>query len=101
MFLNLNDIQECTSFSDDIPALIGNQTVANFHTPRVWFIVFADDHTCSETNLLEADPGTLNFVYYDIQLLNPDALGNPTEHFSDEETGWLIISLDLCHYIGF
>ena len=35
----------------------------------------------------EVSAEKLNFIHYDIELLNPDALGNPREHFSDEETG--------------
>ncbi|XP_052783985.1 integral membrane protein GPR180-like [Mya arenaria] len=73
----------------DLTAEIGNKTIANFQTPRVWYVIFADEYTCSDVPMATLDMSGLNFVYYDIQLLNPDALGNPTEHFSDEETGLL------------
>jgi hypothetical protein len=58
--------------------------------PRIWHILYADEFTCLEgdqgviTGLLDATP---DFLQYHIQLLNPDALGNPLEHFGDEETG--------------
>lgn len=68
---------------------VGNRTIANFRDPRVWHLVFADEHTCSDYDLDEINPERLNFISYDLQLLNPDALGNPIEHFSDEETGLL------------
>ncbi|XP_052218622.1 integral membrane protein GPR180-like isoform X2 [Dreissena polymorpha] len=73
----------------EVTSSFGNQTVTNFATPRVWYIVFADAHTCQEYPLSDLDDDKLNYLYYDIQLLNPDALGNAKEHFSDEETGLL------------
>lgn len=71
----------------DITGQVGNRTVANIREPRVWHVVFADAHTCENYDLSEVT--SLNYIDYNIQLLNPDALGNPVEHFSDEETGLL------------
>ena len=36
------------------------------------------------TGILAMSP---DYLQYRVQLLNPDALGNPLEHFGDEETG--------------
>ncbi|WAR27451.1 GP180-like protein [Mya arenaria] len=83
--LLLISVSEIVLFSlvrDDLTAEIGNKTIANFQTPRVWYVIFADEYTCSDVPMATLDMSGLNFVYYDIQLLNPDALGNPTEHFS-------------------
>ena len=74
---------------DDITGPVGNRTVAHHREPKVWHVVFADAHTCAKYDLSEVT--NQNFIDYDIQLLNPDALGNPVEHFSDEETGYVIL----------
>lgn len=70
---------------------MGNRTVARHREPRVWHVVFADAHTCEDYDLSEVQ--SLNYIDYNIQLLNPDALGNPVEHFSDEETGKTVFCL--------
>lgn len=60
--------------------------------PRIWHILYADEFTCLEgvqgmiTGLLDSTP---DFLLYRMQLCNPDTLGNPMEHFGDEETGLL------------
>lgn len=73
-------------YTDSIKGPVGNTTVSHFREPRIWHLVFADDHTCTDYDPLETQH-PLNFIEYNIQLLNPDALGNAVEHFSDEETG--------------
>lgn len=74
-------------FTDHLTGPTGNHTVVNFNTPRIWYLVFADEHTCEQYDLSTVQDANINYIYYDIQLLNPDALGNAQEHFSDEETG--------------
>ena len=61
--------------------------MANFRSPRIWHVVFADPLTCEAGEITELPTESLNFIHYNFELLNPDALGNPREHFSDEETG--------------
>ena len=62
----------------------------HFSYPRIWHIIYADEFTCLEgeqgvlTGILAMSP---DYLQYRVQLLNPDALGNPLEHFGDEETG--------------
>ena len=86
----------CSLFTDDITSNTGNRTVANFKSPRIWHVVFADTFTCDSADITEQDPEKLNFLHYNMELLNPDALGNPREHFSDEETGKSFGSYSKC-----
>ncbi|XP_077988023.1 integral membrane protein GPR180-like [Glandiceps talaboti] len=72
--------------SHEFQDMTGNQTLAHFIHPRVWHIVYADQYTCRNTGLPLTDPISVSFQ---LKLLNPDSLGNPTDHFSDEETGLL------------
>jgi hypothetical protein len=47
--------------------------------------MFVDQFTCLDPDSKEeADSSG---IQYTLQLLNPDSLGNPTEHFGDDETG--------------
>ena len=75
------------NIADDITSNTGNRSVANFKSPRIWHVVFADTFTCDNRDITELNMDSLNFLHYNMELLNPDALGNPREHFSDEETG--------------
>ena len=36
-----------------------------------------------------------NWIRYSIDLLNPDSLGNPREHFGDQETGCVVYCNDI------
>lgn len=78
----------------------GNHTVAHFHYPRIWHIIYADAFTCDPTRPLlpKEQP---NFIHYEIHLLNPDSLNAPTVHFSDEESGLLGFYqlLTLCYFV--
>ena len=84
------------TISDQLTGPIGNQTVVNFPSPKIWYLVFADEHTCQQYDINELQDDSINFIYYDIQLLNPDALGNAKEHFSDEETGICTFNFHSC-----
>ena len=65
-------------------------TVPHSSYPRIWHLLYADEFTCLDTErgvmagIMDMAP---DYLMYKIQLLNPDALGNPLEHFGDEETG--------------
>ncbi|OWF54822.1 integral membrane protein GPR180-like [Mizuhopecten yessoensis] len=66
----------------------GSITISHYKQPRLWNILYADSYTCDVDRPLF--PGeSPNYIAYKIQLFNPDALGNPTEHFGDDETGLL------------
>ncbi|XP_059169673.1 integral membrane protein GPR180-like [Physella acuta] len=67
---------------------VGTRLISQFVNPRIWHIVYADIYTC-EPNRPNQPLETPNVIQYTIQLFNPDSLGNPTEHFSDQETGLL------------
>ncbi|KAL4220402.1 hypothetical protein ACF0H5_020805 [Mactra antiquata] len=74
--------------SYELKGPVGNTSFSHFREPKIWHLVFADIHTCNDNDPLESKQ-QLNFIEYNFQLLNPDALGNAVEHFSDEETGLL------------
>ncbi|RUS84427.1 hypothetical protein EGW08_007811 [Elysia chlorotica] len=71
-----------------IDSLSRSQPVAHYMYPRIWHVVYADLYTCEagRPTLPEERP---NLIQYRIELLNPDCLGNPTEHFGDQDTGLL------------
>lgn len=69
--------------SDEIKNKSGNFTVNYMSKPNLYHVLYIDDYTCGDDNT-EIKP---NYIQYTIQLLNPDSLGNPTEHFGDDETG--------------
>ncbi|KAJ8255011.1 hypothetical protein GJAV_G00199900 [Gymnothorax javanicus] len=60
-----------------------NQTVPTQSFPRMWHVVYADRYTCQEGGIDEAE----NDIGFRIALFNPDAAGNPLDHFSAEEAG--------------
>ncbi|GFN90870.1 integral membrane protein gpr180-like [Plakobranchus ocellatus] len=65
-----------------------SQSVSHYMYPRIWHIVYADLYTC-ESGRPAVPQEVPNFIRYKIELFNPDSLGNPTEHFGDQETGLL------------
>ena len=69
--------------SDEIKNKSGNFTVNYMSKPNLYHVLYIDDYTCGDDST-EIKP---NYIQYTIQLLNPDSLGNPTEHFGDDETG--------------
>ncbi|XP_013382788.1 integral membrane protein GPR180 [Lingula anatina] len=66
----------------------GNHMVSHFAQPVIWHVVFVDEYTCSDTRPV-AGLEQPNHILYEVQMLNTDSLGNPTNHFSVEETGLL------------
>ncbi|XP_069495869.1 integral membrane protein GPR180 [Ambystoma mexicanum] len=60
-----------------------NQTVSQVSGPQAWYVLYADTSTC------EASQEVLNSeaVSFEITLLNPDAAGNPLDHFGADESG--------------
>ena len=69
--------------SDEIKNKSGNFTLNYMSKPNLCHVLYIDDYTCGDDST-EIKP---NYIQYTIQLLNPDSLGNPTEHFGDDETG--------------
>ncbi|XP_042560875.1 integral membrane protein GPR180 [Clupea harengus] len=60
-----------------------NQTIPQQSVPQAWHILYVDRYTCEEQEIV----GPLEDVKFQIILLNPDAAGNPLDHFSAEEGG--------------
>ncbi|XP_014664652.1 PREDICTED: integral membrane protein GPR180-like [Priapulus caudatus] len=52
--------------------------------PMTWHVVYADIYTCTMTVML-----TPNYMEYTLLLMNPDVVGNATNHFSVEQRGLL------------
>lgn len=87
-------------FSVDLVNVTGKYVVSHFKYPRIWHVLYVDGYTCSPGRPVTPVEQP-NYIQYDLQLVNPDSLGNPTEHFSDEETGmdnFLSVALFLLHY---
>ncbi|XP_050407787.1 integral membrane protein GPR180 [Patella vulgata] len=66
----------------------GNLSVSHFVKPRIWHVVYSDAYTC-DVDRPRSPLEQPNYVQYNISFFNPDSLGNPTEHFGDDETGLL------------
>ncbi|XP_051562069.1 integral membrane protein GPR180 [Myxocyprinus asiaticus] len=60
-----------------------NQTIPQQSTPQLWHVMYADRYTCQDGQI----DGVFEDVHFQITLLNPDAEGNPLDHFSAEEAG--------------
>ncbi|XP_017509153.3 integral membrane protein GPR180 isoform X2 [Manis javanica] len=61
-----------------------NLTVSQIPYPQTWHVFYADKYTCkgdSENSQVEDIP-------FEMMLLNPDAEGNPFDHFSAGESGF-------------
>ncbi|XP_033864458.2 integral membrane protein GPR180-like isoform X2 [Acipenser ruthenus] len=59
-----------------------NQTIPQLHFPQTWYVSYVDHHTCEEGDIIASDA-----IQFEIMMFNPDAEGNPLDHFSAEETG--------------
>lgn len=59
-----------------------NQTIPPQRAPQAWHALYADRYTCQEDSVPQQAG-----LHFHILLLNPDAAGNPREHFSAEEAG--------------
>ena len=75
---------------DDITNTTGNQSIPGIPRPQIWHVVFADSFTCHNSATIDQP----NFISYQLLMLNPDVLGNPTVHFSDEDIGKTLTMYD-------
>lgn len=66
-----------------------NLTVSQVPYPDTWYVFYADKFTCVENY---ENAGSED-VQFEMVLLNPDAEGNPLDHFSAEESGKIFF----CH----
>lgn len=61
-----------------------NQTIPKQSGSQLqWHVMYMDRYTCQEGQM----DGQQEDVRFQITLLNPDAAGNPLDHFSAEEAG--------------
>lgn len=60
-----------------------NLTVSQVPYPDTWYVFYVDKFTCAE-NYENAESEDVQF---EMVLLNPDAEGNPLDHFSAGESG--------------
>ncbi|XP_052414872.1 integral membrane protein GPR180 isoform X2 [Carassius gibelio] len=60
-----------------------NQTIPHQSGPQAWHVMYVDQYTCQDGEM----DGVLEDLRFQISLMNPDAAGNPLDHFSAEETG--------------
>lgn len=58
-----------------------NLTVSQIPYPETWYVFYVDKFTCDE-NYSESED-----IQFEMVLLNPDAEGNPLDHFSAGESG--------------
>lgn len=79
------------SFTYELKNTTGNVSVNAQPTPHLYHVLYVDQSTCLGPDSQGEGEGSTETqeIQYTIQLLNPDSLGNPTEHFGDDETGLL------------
>ncbi|KAM5289302.1 integral membrane protein GPR180 [Ctenodactylus gundi] len=60
-----------------------NLTVSQIPSPHTWLVFYADKYTCRD----DVDGSQVEDIPFEMVLLNPDAEGNPFDHFSASESG--------------
>ncbi|XP_072267165.1 integral membrane protein GPR180 [Pyxicephalus adspersus] len=65
-----------------------NQTEYNYTLPQIispvaWYAIYVDKYTC----LMSYEDPTSDEITFQVTLLNPDAAGNPFDHFGADESG--------------
>ncbi|XP_059129196.1 integral membrane protein GPR180 isoform X1 [Peromyscus eremicus] len=60
-----------------------NLTVSQTPAPQTWHVFYADKFTCTD----DTESPQLEEIPFEMVLLNPDAEGNPFDHFSAGESG--------------
>lgn len=65
-----------------------NQTEYNYTLPQIispvaWYAIYVDKYTC----LMSYEDPTSDEITFQVTLLNPDAAGNPFDHFGANESG--------------
>ncbi|XP_058404359.1 integral membrane protein GPR180 isoform X2 [Diceros bicornis minor] len=65
-----------------------NLTVSQIPYPQTWHVFYADKYTCKDDN----ENSQVEDIPFEMMLLNPDAEGNPFDHFSAGESVFDIAS---------
>ncbi|XP_036612625.1 integral membrane protein GPR180 [Trichosurus vulpecula] len=60
-----------------------NLTVSQIPYPQMWYVFYVDKFTCDD----DFENSELEDISFEMILLNPDAAGNPLDHFSAGESG--------------
>ncbi|KAG8452204.1 hypothetical protein GDO86_004121 [Hymenochirus boettgeri] len=60
-----------------------NYTLPQMSYPKAWNVIYVDKFTCLTTY----EEQKSNDVAFEVTLLNPDAAGNPYDHFGADESG--------------
>ncbi|XP_028627465.1 integral membrane protein GPR180 [Grammomys surdaster] len=60
-----------------------NLTVSQLPAPQTWRVFYADKYTCRD----DTESPQVEDIPFEMVLLNPDAEGNPLDHFSARESG--------------
>ncbi|KFO37823.1 Integral membrane protein GPR180 [Fukomys damarensis] len=60
-----------------------NLTVSQIPSPQMWHVFYADKYTCKD----DMETSQVEDILFEMVLLNPDAEGNPLDHFSARESG--------------
>ncbi|KAM6179867.1 integral membrane protein GPR180 [Erethizon dorsatum] len=60
-----------------------NLTVSQIPSPQTWHVFYADKYTCKD----DVETPQVEDIPFEMVLLNPDAEGNPFDHFSARESG--------------
>lgn len=68
-----------------------NLTLSQIPYPQTWHVFYADKYTCQDDN----ENSQVEDILFEMMLLNPDAEGNPFDHFSAGESGKNIY-LNIC-----
>ncbi|XP_060247584.1 integral membrane protein GPR180 isoform X2 [Meriones unguiculatus] len=70
-----------------------NLTVSQLPAPQTWHVFYADKYTCQE----DMESAQAEDIPFEMMLLNPDAEGNPFDHFSARESV-LVYFVTACVY---
>ncbi|XP_047409704.1 integral membrane protein GPR180 isoform X2 [Sciurus carolinensis] len=65
-----------------------NLTVSQIPSPQTWHVFYADKYTCRD----DKENSQVEDIPFEMVLLNPDAEGNPFDHFSARESVFDIAS---------
>ncbi|XP_007942204.1 integral membrane protein GPR180 [Orycteropus afer afer] len=60
-----------------------NLTMSQIPYPQTWHVFYADKYTCKD----DYEKSQIEDTQFEMMLLNPDAEGNPFDHFSAGESG--------------
>lgn len=60
-----------------------NMTVSQIPSPQTWHVFYADKYTCR----VDEENSQVEDIPFEMVLLNPDAEGNPFDHFGAGESG--------------